>query len=60
MLLLGGERGSFLRVDCADVLAGGPTWQMLGARSLTNPPQLYLDLTDPVRPYRFYRLVPVP
>ncbi len=23
--------------------------------TLTNAPQLYLDLTDPVRPYRFYR-----
>ncbi len=55
MLLLGGERGSFLRLDFADSLGGGPTWQMLGALSLTNPPQLYFDLTDPVRPYRFYR-----
>ena len=55
MLQLTGDVGSLLYVDCADALAGGPSWQMLGSLVLTNPPQPYLDLTDPVRRSRFYR-----
>ncbi len=54
-LHLTGGVGSLLHLDCADALAGGPSWQVLGSMTLTNPPQFYLDLTDPVRPYRFYR-----
>jgi hypothetical protein len=34
---------------------GSAPWEDLGAVTLTNPPQLYLDLSDPVRPHRFYR-----
>jgi hypothetical protein len=54
-LYLTGDVGSFLHLDCADALTGGPSWQALGSLVLTNPPQPYCDVTDPVRPYRFYR-----
>jgi hypothetical protein len=55
MLHLTDDVGSFLHLDYADALAGSPAWQALDALTLTNSPQLYLDLTDPVRPNRFYR-----
>ena len=42
-------------MEFADTLAPGPAWQALGTLTLTNPPQLWLDLTDPMPPARFYR-----
>jgi hypothetical protein len=55
MLHLTGDIGSLLHLDCADALAGASPWLALDALTLTNPPQPYLDLTSPVRTYRFYR-----
>jgi hypothetical protein len=55
MLHLTGDVGSLLHLDYADALARSPAWQALDALTLINPPQHYLDLTDPVRPNRFYR-----
>jgi hypothetical protein len=55
MLNLTGDVGSLLHLECADTLAGGPSWQALDTLTLTSSPQLYIDLVSPVRSYRFYR-----
>jgi len=47
--------GSSLHVEYADTLAPSPTWQALGVITLTNLPQLCLDLSVPMPPHRFYR-----
>jgi hypothetical protein len=54
-LSLTGDVGSFLHVDYADTLGHPKSWQTLGAVTLTNTPQLYLDLSDQMPPQRFYR-----
>ncbi len=55
-LYLTGDVGSFLRLSYADTPGlGGASWQALDALTLTNTPQLCLDLSDPLPPYRFYR-----
>jgi hypothetical protein len=50
-----GETGSLLNVDYADSLSPAPNWTTLGAISLTNTSQYYVDLTLPLPPQRFYR-----
>jgi hypothetical protein len=54
-LYLSGDLGSLLDLDYADSLAPTVSWQPLATVLLTNPPQLHLDLSDPLPPYRFYR-----
>jgi len=54
-LNLAGDVGSSLHVEYADALAPSPTWQALGVITLTNLPQLCLDLSVPMPPHRFYR-----
>ncbi len=53
---LSGDAGSLLHLICADTPGPGTAWQTLDTMTLTNPPQLYLDLSDPLRPSRFYRV----
>jgi hypothetical protein len=54
-LCLSGGLGSFLNLSCADSLTGSLSWQPLDTVILTNPPQLYLDLSQPLPPCRPYR-----
>jgi uncharacterized repeat protein (TIGR03803 family) len=54
-LYLAGDVGSLLHLSCAETLAGATPWQPLDVVTLTNVPQLYLDLSDPVPSQRFYR-----
>ena len=50
-----GAVGSYLHLEADDSPGNPAPWQALGALTLTNPPQLYLDLADPVWSHRFYR-----
>ena len=56
VLFLTGDAGSLLHLSYANALGSLASWQALDAVTLTNSPQLYFDLSDPVRPYRFYRV----
>jgi parallel beta-helix repeat protein len=53
---LTGDLGTLLHLDYADTVAPAPAWQALTTLTLTNPPQLWLDLTDPMPATRFYRV----
>jgi hypothetical protein len=53
---LTGDLGSLLNLDYTSALLPTPTWQTLASLTLTNPPQLCLDLTDPMPAARFYRV----
>ena len=55
-MYLTGDPGSLLHLDYADTVAPSPAWQALTTVILTNPPQLWLDLTGPLPPARFYRV----
>jgi hypothetical protein len=52
---LTGEAESVLNLDCASTLTPLPDWSALDTIYLTNAPQFYFDLTDPLPPQRFYR-----
>jgi hypothetical protein len=53
---LTGDLGSLLHLDYTGTVAPNPAWQTLASLTLTNPPQLWLDLTDPMPAARFYRV----
>jgi hypothetical protein len=53
---LTGDLGSLLHLDYTGTVAPNTAWQTLATLTLTNPPQLWLDLTDPMPPARFYRV----
>jgi hypothetical protein len=55
-VFLTGDLGSLLHLGYADTVAATPAWQTLASLTLTNPPQLWLDLTDPMPSARFYRV----
>jgi hypothetical protein len=50
-----GDPGSILHVSYADNLVSATSWQALDTITLTNPPQLYFDVADPLPAHRFYR-----
>jgi uncharacterized repeat protein (TIGR03803 family) len=51
-----GETGSALDVEYADVLGSPTNWLPLDMVNLTAAPQLYLDVSAPLPPQRFYRV----
>ena len=51
-----GAVGSLLSLSYADAFGSGASWPVLDTVTLTNPPQLYLDLSDPMPSERFYRV----
>ncbi len=53
---LTGDLGSLLHLDYTGTVAPTPAWQTLVSLTLTNAPQLWLDLTDPMPAARFYRV----
>jgi hypothetical protein len=55
-VFLTGDLGSLLHLDYTGTVAPNPAWQTLVSLTLTNPPQLWLDLTDPMPAARFYRV----
>ncbi len=52
---LTGEMGSSLHVEHAAALGSAPLWLPLDTVTLTNPAQLWLDLSNPLPQQRFYR-----
>ncbi len=57
---LTGAIGSSVRVDYINAIGPTDAWVTLGTVLLTNPPQLYYDLTAFRQPARLYRLVTLP
>lgn len=53
---LAGDPGAALHLEGADALEPGPAWQELATLTLASSPQLWLDLSDPLPPARFYRV----
>jgi hypothetical protein len=47
--------GTCLHLRSASTPCTAASWQDLDVVTLTNSPQVYVDLTDPSPPYRFYR-----
>jgi hypothetical protein len=54
-LNLTGEAGILLELSYANALGPGAYWQSLDAVTLTSTSQIYLDLSAPLPPERFYR-----
>ncbi len=53
---LTGESGSVLTVDYATKLSTTPDWLMLDTVSLSGTSAVYVDVTTPLSPQRFYRV----
>jgi hypothetical protein len=51
---LSGQAGSLLHLEYTHSL-GPANWLPLDTVPLVNPPQVYLDLSNPLPPQRFYR-----
>ena len=51
-----GETGSALNLEYADALGSPTNWLPLAMMDLTAAPQLYLDVSVPLPPQRFYRV----
>lgn len=52
---LTGQPGTSLNLDFADAVTPVMDWHLLSAIALTNTPQLYVDVSSPLPPERFYR-----
>ena len=59
-LIIHGQIGTVLNVECAHTLGPVPDWTLLGSVSLTTAPQFYFDLTEPLPSTCFYRTVETP
>ena len=59
-LTLTGAVGSSVRVDYINQFGPTDAWVPLDTVTLTNPSQLYFDVSAPGQPPRLYRLVQVP
>jgi hypothetical protein len=57
---LTGAIGSSLQIDYINEFGPTNSWVTLDTVTLTNPPQLYFDVTMFRQPTRLYRLVAVP
>jgi hypothetical protein len=55
-----GPVGSSVRVDYINQVGPTDAWEALDTVTLSNPPQLYFDVSAPGQPPRLYRLVQVP
>jgi hypothetical protein len=49
------QAGNFLGLNYRDDLGPTANWQTLATMTLSNSSQLYLDLSEPLPPQRFYR-----
>ena len=52
---LNGQAGSVLNVEYANAVDSPLNWLLLGAVTLTSPPEFCFDLSTPLPPERFYR-----
>lgn len=59
-ITLMGNLGSSVRVDYINRFGPTDAWVTLDTVALTNPSQLYFDVSAPGQPPRLYRLVPLP
>ena len=59
-LILTGTASQSVRVDAINAVGPTDAWFTLDTVTLTNPSQLYFDVTAPGQPQRLYRLVPSP
>jgi hypothetical protein len=57
---LTGSIGSSVRIDYINAIGPTDAWVTLETVTLTNTPQLYVDVSASGQPRRLYRLVPVP
>jgi hypothetical protein len=55
-----GPVGSLVRVDYINQVGPTDAWEALNTVTLSNPPQLYFDVSAPGQPQRLYRLVQIP
>ena len=54
-LYVTGDLGSLLHLDYVNGLGAGAAWRSLASLTLTNTPQIWFDLSDPLPAQRFYR-----
>lgn len=59
-LTLTGSPGDSVRVDAINAFGPIDAWFTLNTVTLTNPSQLYFDVTAPGQPARLYRVMPIP
>jgi uncharacterized repeat protein (TIGR03803 family) len=59
-ITLTGSVGDKLRLDYINAVGPTDAWVTLDTITLSNPSQLYFDVSAPGQPRRLYRIVPVP